>query len=146
MKRKWAIAVVDAAQLRDWKLKKISSDETTELEWNYLLKIRSITIARGARTDIVFTPTYACPITKKQAKYKLSSASVWKTERGALNIINTINSHEGLLKHITKRFTSAVSLHLVDITDHWTNTINSQIEHEKVSHNKILQKLYNKLK
>lgn len=146
MNRKWAIAVVDAAQLRDWKLKKISSDEISELEWNYLVKVRSITNARWARTDVVFTPTYNCPITKKQARHKLSSASIWKTEKGALNIINTITSNVALLKKISVRFPSSISLHLVDITEYWTNTIESQIEYEKVSHNKILQKLYNKLK
>jgi hypothetical protein len=146
MKRIWTIAIVDAAELRDYKLKKLTSEDATEIGWNYLVKVYDITNARYARVNPVFAHSYECRYTKKPCRHKLSSASIWKTEKGALNTLNTITSNEKIFDSLKKKFSAPVTLHLVEISEIWKNSVESLIEYEKQTHAKTLEKLYNKLK
>jgi len=145
MKKLYAIAVLDLAYLRDYKLSQIDGDTDTAPRWTKLLKVISPQ-SKYFGLGLVNTHEYTCPITKKKCKLKLSSASRWKTLKGAKSCLEKIEKNDKLLERIRQKMGGNFGLHIVSIEEDWKNTILSDIEREKVRHQKQLEKFYSKLK
>lgn len=145
MKKLYAIAVLDLAYLRDFKLSQLEDDSVVVPKWTKLLKVISPS-GKYFGLNIVNTNEYTCPITKNKCKLRLSSASRWKTLKGAQSCLEKVEKNDKLLERIKSRLGGNFGLHIVTIDEEWKNTILSDIEREKYRHEKQLEKFYNKLK
>lgn len=150
MKERWAIAVVDAAEYRDWKIKKIQhdgDDEFPEMKWNYLIKLNGIT-SKSFWIDAKWCPTYKSTFTEKDCLRNSNTVSMWKTYKHTEHILNRITAPESAssVKRLSEKFPRGYSFMIVNIAESFENEILSQVEQEKHSHNLKVQRLLSKLK
>jgi hypothetical protein len=150
--RLYAIAVIDSQYLRDFKLRSLSGDtESDQPEYDKLLKIY------GNFATPIPVGTRTCHVTKKPIRPKIVSASKWKTLKGCETALRRIESSEYAKRtigqkmrshagaHSSAHATTSYQLHVVDITDCWNDTITSEIETDRISHEARLSRLKNKL-
>ncbi len=150
MKERWAIAIVDAAEYRDWKIKKIQAedtDELSEMKWNYLIKLNGIT-SKKFWIDAKWCPTYKSTFTEKDCLRNSNTVSMWKTYKRTELILNRITAPESAssVKRLSEKFPRGYSFMIVNIAELFENEILSQVEEEKHSHNLKVQRLLSKLK
>lgn len=140
MKKLYGIVILDLAYLRDFKLSQLD-DETSEVKlvWNNLLKINP------SHLTLVHNREYICRVTNKSCRYKLNSASRWKTLKGAEHALKTVENRKNLIESLKKRIGRDFALHIVEISEVWNNTLNSEIELEKIRHINQIKKLEKKL-
>ena len=146
MKKLYAIAVLDLAYLRDFKLSQLDDEQENKVpEWNKLLKVTSVS-SMNFGFNIIQAHEYTCQITKLKCRIRLNSASRWKTLKGAQSCLENVEKNGKLLTRIKNRMGTNFGFYIVSIEDTWENTIKSEIAGEKVKHEIILERLYRKLK
>jgi hypothetical protein len=137
--RLYAIAVIGARQMRDFKLGRLQGD-TAPPNYSMLLRVYS-----GACT-LIEVPEYQCRLTGGKFRHKIFSCTRWKTLSGCTNAIARIEASASSRRSIDRRLDgNQYQLVAMDITECWVGTVMYQISLEKRAFAKRVEMLEKKL-
>lgn len=138
--RIFAIAVVDAQYLRDFKLRSLDGDgHPGQPEYDKLLRVY------GNRAFPVVVGAYRCQETGRVIRRKLTSTTRWKTRAGCEKVAARIEASAQARADISKKVKAAFAICVIDITDCWNDTIQYSLDMERRQYEAKVRSLTKKL-